>query len=178
MSDNYTYSRPYGEAAFKIALEDNVINQWSDDLKILAMVVSDKDVKAVLADPKISQSSCVKLLMGFLKSKPDNNFLNFMNLLLDNKRMFYMKEISSIFDVLKSNHNNVRVVEVESPHQLSDDQIQSLKELFKNKYQSDIQIDQTVNSELIAGIKVKVNDEVIDLSLQNRFNQIKQQLII
>ena len=28
------------------------------------------------------------------------------------------------------------------------------------------------------GIKVKVNDEVIDLSLQNRFNQIKQQLII
>jgi len=55
MSDNYTYSRPYGEAAFKIALEDNVINQWSDDLKILAMVVSDKDVRAVLADPKISQ---------------------------------------------------------------------------------------------------------------------------
>jgi F-type H+-transporting ATPase subunit delta len=69
-------------------------------------------------------------------------------------------------------------VEVESSHQLSDDQIQSLKELFKKKYQSDIQIDQTVNSELIAGIKVKVNDEVIDLSLQNRFNQIKQQLII
>ena len=26
--------------------------------------------------------------------------------------------------------------------------------------------------------KVKINDEVIDLSLQNRFNQIKQQLII
>ena len=89
-----------------------------------------------------------------------------------------MKEISSIFDVLKSNHNNVRVVEVEPSHQLSDDQIHSLKELFKNKYQSDIEIDQIVNSELIAGIKVKVNDEVIDLSLQNRFNQIKQQLII
>ena len=81
-------------------------------------------------------------------------------------------------DVLKSNHNNVRVVEVETSHKLSDDQIHSLKELFKNKYQSDIEIDQIVNSELIAGIKVKVNDEVIDLSLQNRFNQIKQQLII
>ena len=43
-----------------------------------------------------------------------------------------MKEISSIFDVLKSTHNNVRVVEVESSHQLSDDQIESLKDLFKN----------------------------------------------
>lgn len=178
MSDNYTYSRPYAEAAFKIALEDNVINQWSDDMKTLGMVVSDINIKAVLADPKISQDSCVKLLMGFLKNNPDNNFLNFINLLLDNKRIFYMNEISSIFDVLKSTHNNVRVVEVESSHQLSDDQIESLKDLFKNKYQSDIEIEQTVNSELIAGIKVKVNDEVIDLSLQNRFNQIKQQLII
>ena len=31
MSDNYTYSRPYGEAAFKMALEANVIDQWSDN---------------------------------------------------------------------------------------------------------------------------------------------------
>ena len=93
MSDNYTYSRPYGEAAFKIALEDNVINQWSEDLKVLAMVVSDKNIKAVLADPKIPQDSCAKLLMGFLKKNADNNFLNFINLLLDNKRIFYMKEI-------------------------------------------------------------------------------------
>ena len=100
MSDNYTYSRPYGEAAFKIALEDNVINQWSEDLKVLAMIVSDKTIKAVLSDPKNPQDSCVKLLMGFLKSNTDNNFLNFINLLLDNKRIFYMKEISSIFGIL------------------------------------------------------------------------------
>ena len=142
------------------------------------MVVLDINMKVDLAYPKISQDSCVKLLMGLLKNNPDNNFLNFINLLLDIKGRFYMKEMSSIFDVLKSTHNNVRVVEVESSHQLSDDQIQSLKDLFKNKYQSDIEIEQTVNSALIAGIKVKVNDEVIDLSLQNRFNQIRQQLII
>ena len=44
MSDNYTYSRPYGEAAFKMALEANVINQWSDNLKTLSIVVADKDI--------------------------------------------------------------------------------------------------------------------------------------
>ena len=55
MSDNYTYSRPYGEAAFKLALEENVIDQWSSNLKTLAQVVADKDIKAVIADPKIPQ---------------------------------------------------------------------------------------------------------------------------
>ena len=53
-----------------------------------------------------------------------------------------------------------------------------LLNLFQNKYQSDIEIEEIVNDQLLAGIKVKINDEVIDLSLQNRFNQIKQQLII
>jgi len=177
MADNYTYSRPYGEAAFKIALEDNVITLWSDHLKTLSVVVANKEIKAVLADPKITLDSCAKLLLGFLDTT-NVNLRNFISLLLDNKRIFYMKEISDIFETMKSNHNNVCVVEVETSYKLSTNQIQSLKDLLKNKYKSEIEIEQIINADLLAGIKVKVNDEVIDLSLQNRFNQIKQQLII
>tara|TARA_A100001011_G_C14220627_1_gene804171 strand:+ start:473 stop:1009 length:537 start_codon:yes stop_codon:yes gene_type:complete len=178
MSDNYTYSRPYGEAAFKMALEGNVIDQWSDNLKTLSKVIADKDIKAVLADPKISQSACASLLLGFLNVDDNHNLSNFINLLLGNKRIFYISEISEIFDDMKASHKNVRIVEVETSHKLQPEQIKSLKSLFKNKYKSDIEIEEIVNEKLLAGIKVKVDDEVIDLSLQNRFNQIKQQLII
>ena len=178
MSDNYTYSRPYGEAAFKLALEENVIDQWSSNLKVLAEVIADKDIKAVIADPKIPQVECFKLLCSFLDASVDKNTSNFINLLLDNKRIFYLKEISDIFEDMKSDHNNVCIINIETSHELEPDQINTLKELFKKKYNSDIEIAQTINSDLLAGIRVKVNDEVIDLSLQNRFNQIKQQLII
>ena len=178
MSDNYTYSRPYGEAAFKVALEANVINDWSDNLKTLSIVVADKDIKAILADPKIEQSVSASLLLGFLHTSNNKDLLNFINLLLDNKRIFYINEISEIFDEMKASHNNICIVEVETPRKLKPAQIESLKLLFKNKYESDIEIEEIINEQLLAGIKVKINDEVIDLSLQNRFNQIKQQLII
>ena len=178
MSDNYTYSRPYGEAAFKLALEENVIDQWSANLKTLAQVIVDKNIKALIADPKIPQVECSKLLCSFLGASVDKNTSNFINLLLDNKRISYLKEISDIFEDMKSDHNNICIINIETSHELEPDQINTLKELFKKKYNSDIEIAQTINSDLLAGIKVKVNDEVIDLSLQNRFNQIKQQLII
>jgi F-type H+-transporting ATPase subunit delta len=178
MSDNYTYSRPYGEAAFKLALEENVIDQWSSNLKTLAQVIVDKDIKAVIADPKIPQVECSKLLCSFLGTSVDKNTSNFIDLLLDNKRIIYLKEISDIFEDMKSDHNNVCIINIETSRELEPDQINTLKELFKKKYNSDIEIAQTINSDLLAGIRVKVNDEVIDLSLQNRFNQIKQQLII
>ena len=64
-----------------------------------------------------------------------------------------------------------KIVEVETPHKLKPAQIESLKLLFKNKYESDIEIEEIINEQLLAGIKVKINDEVIDLSLQNRFTK-------
>ena len=178
MSDNYTYSRPYGEAAFKIALEGNVIDHWSDNLKTLASVVRDKDTKAILADPKIPQSTCVSLLLSFLDTSDNKALSNFITLLLDNKRIFYISEISEIFDGMRARHKNVRIIEIETSHKLASGQIETLRNLFKNKYKSDIEIEEIVNEDLLAGIKVKIDDEVIDLSLLNRFNQIKQQLII
>ncbi len=177
MADNYSYSRPYAEAAFKMALEDEVINMWSDDLKTLAIVIADKDIKAILSDPNIQLESSAKLLMGFLADSNNLKIKNYISLLLENKRIFYMKEIAEIFDNLKSSHNNIRIVEVETSLKLSPSQTQSLIDLFRSKYKSEIEIEEKINPNLMAGIKIKVNDEVIDLSLQNRFDQIKQQLI-
>ena len=114
MSDNYTYSRPYGEAAFKLALEENVIDQWSSNLKTLAQVVADKDIKAVIADPKIPQVECSKLLCSFLGTSVDKNTSNYINLLLDNKRIIYLKEISDIFEDMKSDHNNICIINIET----------------------------------------------------------------
>ena len=178
MSDNYTYSRPYGEAAFKIALENNAIDFWSDSLSILSLLIEDKDIKAILADPKISNDKCISLLLGFIKNSSHDEMNNFLNMLVDNKRIFYMKEISSIFENLKLNHEKVFIAEVETSHNLTVDQLSKLSSLLKDKYNSDIKVEQKINKSLIAGLRIKINDEVLDLSVQNRLDQIKQQLII
>ena len=178
MSDNYTYSRPYGEAAFKIALENNAIDFWSDSLNILSLVIEDKDIKAILADPKIGNDKCISLLLGFTGNSSRDEINNFLKMLMENKRIFYMKEISSIFENLKLNHKKVFVAEVETSHNLTADQLSKLSSLLKAKYNCDIKIDKKINKNLIAGLRVKINDEVIDLSIQNRLDQIKQQLII
>jgi len=178
MSDNYTYSRPYGEAAFKIALENNAIDFWSNTLTVLSLVIEDKDIKAILADPKISNDKCISLLLGFSQDSSHGELNNFLNMLMDNKRIFYMKEISSIFENLKLSHEKVFIAEVETSHKLTTDQLSKLSSLLKHKYNSDIKVNQKINKSLIAGLRVKINDEVLDLSVQNRLDQIKQQLII
>ena len=178
MSENYIYSRPYGEAAFKLAVEDNNVESWSTKLDGLSAIVSDSQTIAVLSDPKINNAMALKFLLNFLDDTNNKNFLSFMSLLIETKRIIYMQEISEIFESLKFKHNSVRVVEVESAHEVSSDQLDSLISLLKNKYQSEVKVKVSVNKALMAGLKIKSNNEVIDLTIKNRLDQMEQQLII
>ena len=178
MSENYIYSRPYGEAAFKLAVEDKSIENWSVQLAKLSTIVADSQTIDVLSDPKIDNATSLKFLLSFLDDVSNKNFLSFLSLLIETKRIIYMQEISEIFESLKFKYNNIRVVEVESAHEVSADQLDSLTSLLKDKYQSEVKVKLSVNKALMAGLKIKSNNEVIDLTIKNRLDQMKQQLII
>ena len=178
MSENYIYSRPYGEAAFKLAVEDKSIENWSVQLTRLSAIVADSQTIDVLSDPKIDNATSLKFLSSFLDDVSNKNFLSFLSLLIETKRIIYMQEISEIFESLKFKYNNIRVVEVESAHEVSADQLDSLTSLLKDKYQSEVEVKLSINKALMAGLKIKSNNEVIDLTIKNRLDQMKQQLII
>ena len=75
MSENYIYSRPYGEAAFKLASEDKSIENWSIQLAGLSSIVSDPQTIAILSDPKVDNAVALKFLLSFLDDVSDKNFL-------------------------------------------------------------------------------------------------------
>ena len=78
MSENYIYSRPYGEAAFKLAVEDKSIENWSIQLAGLSTIVSDPQTIAILSDPKIDNATALKFLSSFLDDASNKNFLSFV----------------------------------------------------------------------------------------------------
>ena len=67
------------------------IDQWSDNLMTLSKVIEYKDIKAVLADPKISQAACASLLMGFLNIDDNQDLSNFNNF-SSNKKEFIIRK--------------------------------------------------------------------------------------
>ena len=76
MSDNYVYARPYAEAAFKTALEDNDLKSWKEKLYLISQIVADMKTKAILANPKISNEKRIEFLISFLPKK-NNNCMDF-----------------------------------------------------------------------------------------------------
>jgi F-type H+-transporting ATPase subunit delta len=68
------------------------------------------------------------------------------------------------------------VAKIISTDDLSADQLELIKTKLEKKYNSKFYLETAIDKSLIGGIKIQINDEVIDLSWQGQLSQLKERL--
>ena len=176
MTDSVTYSRPYAEAAYKIASESKSIPMWNDNLMTLSGIIIDMEVKAIIASPKIDSDQTLNFLLSFLPQK-DESFSNFLSIMIANKKVYFLDEVYKLFNDMVLEDKNTTIAEVETAFALSDTQKNDIVNSLTKKHDKKIQIHEVINERLLAGIKISVNNEVTDYSVRNKLNLMKEQII-
>ena len=176
MTDSVTFSRPYAEAAYKIASESSSIPMWKNNLMVLSNIVVDMEVKAIIASPKIDIEQTLNFLVSFL-SEQDESFSNFLSIMISNKKVYFLDEVYKLFDEMVLDDNNTTVAQVETAYALSDAQKTSIIKNLSEKYDKKIHINEVLNTSLLAGIKISINNQVTDYSVRNKLNLMKEQII-
>jgi len=176
VTDSITYSRPYSEAAYKIASESKSIPMWNDNLMTLSEIILDMEVKAIIASPKIDSDQTLNFLMSFLPQK-DESFSNFLRIMIVNKKVYFLDEVYKLFNDMVLEDKNTTIAEVETAFALSGTQKSDIVNSLTKKYDKKIQIHEVINERLLAGIKISVNNEVTDYSVRNKLNLMKEQII-
>ena len=113
MTDSITYSRPYAEAAYKIASESKSIPMWNDNLMTLSGIIVDMQVKAIIASPKIDSDQTLNFLVSFLPQK-DESFSNFLSIMIANKKIYFLDEVYKLFNDMVLEDKNTTIAEVET----------------------------------------------------------------
>ena len=176
MTDSVTYSRPYAEAAYKIAVETNELDIWTDNLSILSRTIISGDVKAIIASPKIDANKTLDFLNSFL---PIENpmFSKFISIMIENKKVYFLDEVYRLFTEMILDEQNTTIAEVETAYPLTDNQKNLLIKSLEKQHDKKIKIDEVINKELLAGIKISINNEVTDYSIRYKLNSMKEQII-
>ena len=130
MTDSVTFSRPYAEAAYKIASESGSIPMWKSNLLVLSNIVVDMEVKAIIASPKIDSEQTLNFLVSFL-SEQDESFNNFLSIMISNKKVYFLDEVYKLFDEMVLDDNNTTVAQVETAYALSDAQKTSIIKIYQ-----------------------------------------------
>jgi F-type H+-transporting ATPase subunit delta len=171
MSELSTLARPYAEAVFRMAKEENDLAGWSSRVATLAAIVSDARVAALIADPAISADRVAGLITEVAGADLGERGGNFVKLLAENGRLTVLPEIAAQFETLKANAEGTLEATITSAQELTQAQIDDLVAGLKAKFNRAVNVQVTVDPELIGGAVIAVGDQVIDGSVKGRLQR-------
>ena len=164
-------SKSYCDAIFSLAQEEGKLDLYKEQLDLVAEnVKQDANYRAVMAHPKISKE---ELLVKVYGDAIDPMLLNFLKLLVDKGRFRFIEEIVKEYTKEYNKVNNIQVVYVKSAASLSEEEVARLKATLEKKLNKKVDFVLSVDSDLIAGIRMKINDQIIDNSARGKLERLK-----
>ncbi len=176
MSDQITIARPYAEAAFTLAKEQNALPRWAEMLGLLSSVASDPTVHEALDNPQLDNAAKESLLLSLCGDDLSAEAKSFVRVLLESDRIAVLPDIRSLFDTLKDGADGVARAQIVSAFPVDDAQLGSLKAALEKRFGKKIEATVSVDPELIGGARVTVGDTVIDASVRGELQAMSSQL--
>lgn len=159
-----------------IALQDTLIQEL--------IVLSDsfekiKGAKKIFENPGISIDEKKLLLKKVVGGKINIKLLNFLNLLIDKQRFNLLSDIQNQFNKLVNKNKGLVIAEVTTATQITPDELGKIKHKLETLIGKNekVSIDSKVDSNLLGGIVVKMNDLVYDSSVKGRLENMKRRLL-
>jgi F-type H+-transporting ATPase subunit delta len=176
MAEPTTVARPYAEAAFEIARDQNALPVWSEMLRYANTIVADSRVAAALENPRLSTQDKEALLLSIAGERITGDGRSFLRVLIEADRIALMPQIRELFDLLKDEAEGVAKATIESAFPLSPEQTADLTTALEKRFGKKIEATVTVNPDLIGGARISVGDSVLDGSVQARLDSMRAQL--
>ena len=96
--------------------------------------------------------------------------------MVEHDQIGYIPEIYEPFIEVYKEDQNIESVLIESACPLSEDQIRQIKTVIEKKLKKNIEVRTNVVPELIAGVRVRTKDFVLDNSMLSRISNLKEKL--
>jgi len=167
MAENVTIARPYAEAAFALAKSGGGLTAWQGALARMAAASADRQMIECISDPRIAPTALADLFLG-VSGDLNVEQKSFANLLVENRRLAVLPEISELFEQLKNAEEDTREAVVSSAFPLEDAQVSNLVADLERKFGCKIKATVEIAPELIGGVRIALGDQVIDASVRGK----------
>jgi len=172
MAELATLARPYADAVFKLAKESEDFDNWSANLVFFAQIVQDPLMANIVANPRIDKVTLTKILLDLCDTHVNEVGKNLIRLLVDNDKVRVIPHIATQFEQLKANYQGYVKVEIISTYAVKPPQQQEIEAILRRRLGKAVDIKITVDRALTGGWLIKVGDQVIDLSIRGRLQQL------
>ena len=180
MSTNKSFSSEtserYSRALFEVALEANELDKIETDIKQFQLLFnSSQEIKNFIQNPTQSinnQNNVINLIAEKLEFS--KNLKNFFLLLIEKRRIFFVKKVSENFLKLCSLKRGEIKASLISSKELSTNELEEISKELSKSMGSIIKFDYKIDKDLIGGLKLQLGSFMIDTSVKNKLKKYEQ----
>lgn len=168
----------YAKAFFLLAKEKNKLEALKTDIEqISGLCANSKDFVRFLESPVIKTSKKKELLDSIFKGKIENLTLKFLYLITRNKRESHIPGICYNFLQLARKDQNIQSATLTTAAEIDPKTIERIKTLIEKELNAKVEITSRVDSKIIGGMVLRLDDKQYDASVATQLKKIKQQLL-
>lgn len=166
----------YGTALFELAMENNKIDEWQKQGKLIQSSLTE-EMDKFFNSYQISNEEKKNVLLKAFSTHLDSTMLDFLCLLIDTHRFMGVSLILSSFNTMCNEAKKIKEGLVYSARPLTLEQVHQIEEAMENRIHSKCELTNRIDERLISGFRVVIDNEVVDSSMKNRIASMKSELI-
>ena len=170
--------KSYAVALFELANEAKKLELYQEETKAISNILKDnKEFLNLLTNQFINKDDKKQLLDNVFKNKVDVMVLNFLKLLVDKQRFNITLDVFKEFNSLANEYRGIEEGILYVASKLDEDKIKAIEAKIAQKINKKVELSTVIDSSLIGGFKVIISDLVIDNSIKNKLESLKNDLV-
>ncbi|MCA1759913.1 MAG: ATP synthase F1 subunit delta [Bacteroidales bacterium] len=168
----------YAKAIFSLAKEKNQLVSLKEDMDLISDVCNQsEDFILLLKSPVVKTSKKVHIIQLIFQKKISPLSLQFLELVTQNNREIFIPSICRNVLTLIRKEKNIKTAVITTAQEMDKKLLEKAKRILEEELETKVELSAKVNSELIGGMILRIDDKQYDASILTQLNKLKQEML-
>lgn len=166
----------YSKSLLDLAVEQNVLEETLEDMKLFKQVLENRDFFLLLKSPIVKKDKKISILNVIFQGKINKLTLAFLDILTRKGRENILPEITSEFFNQYKELKNISTVTITSAVAMTNSQIDSMKKKLAKSdlVKENIELITRIDADLIGGMVIEIEDKMYNASIAHKLKSLKK----
>lgn len=172
-------SKTYGDALFELALEEDKVSVFAEEIAEIKQILSDHtELNQLLSHPNIVKEEKISIIESIFKGRIQDELTGFLALIILKDRYSKIQEILTYFLQQVKAYEKVGICSVVTAIPLQNQQKMQIEaKLLETTSFVKMEMNYQVDPSIIGGMIIRIGDRVVDSSIVTKMNLLQKELL-
>ena len=166
----------YARALFQSALEKNLLDKINQDMIFIDALCRMDEVKDLINSPIVKPAKKQEVFAMLLGNNVENITLSLVGLVIRNGRERYIPAITRVVHSETMKYRGITETFLTTAVPVDETIRKSVTDLISSIFKTKVVLKETVDSDIIGGFILKIDDNYYDASIKNKLRKIRAEL--